>query len=82
MSAGAHASAITAPTSTNGAIWAAISAVRPASEPTAQNRKRSSVATSINRIAVVTDPRNTLIAAPASESLTGVAPRGPSEPIA
>ena len=64
----------------NGANCAAISPSRPASDPTAQNRNWSNVATSTSRIAVVIDPRNAVIAAPASASFTGVAPSRPSDP--
>ena len=55
-------------------------ASRPASEPTAQNRNWSSVATSSSRIAVVIEPSSAVIAAPASASFTGVAPSRPDRP--
>ena len=64
----------------NGATLAAMSAVRPASEPTAQKRNWSSVATSISRIAVVIEPSIAVRAAPARASFTGVAPSRPSDP--
>ena len=66
----------------NGATLAAIVAVRPASEPTAQKRNWSSVSTSISRMAVVIEPSSAVSAAPARASLTGVAPSRPSEPSA
>ena len=75
-------SAMTAPTTMNGATWRAIVPSRPASEPTAQNRNWSSVLTSSSRIADVIDARNAVIAAPARASFTGVAPSRPSDPSA
>ena len=65
---------------TNGATLTAIVDVRPASDPTIQKRNWSRVLTSTRRIAVVIEPIRAVSAAPASASLTGVAPSRPSEP--
>ena len=81
LSAGPQMSASSAPPMMNGASCTAISDVRPASEPTAQKRNWSSVATSSSKIALDSDPSRVAIAAPARHSLIGVAPSRPSDPI-
>ncbi len=74
--------AITVPTTRKGATWAATVMSRPATDPTAQNRYWSRVDTSSSRTVVVMEPRKAVTAAPASASLTGVAPSRPSAPRA
>ena len=64
----------------NGATSTIVSVPRPTSDPTAQNRNWSSVSTSSSRTTEVNDDRSAAVAAPASASLTGVAPPRPIEP--
>ena len=66
----------------NGATCQAISEPRPASAPTCQNRKESSVAVSLTTMARTIANSSADSAAPASARVTGVAPPRPAAPTA
>ncbi len=72
-----HPSAISRPITMNGAACSIVSALRD-SVPTCQKRYWSKVSVSLSTRALVTEPSAAVVVAPASASLTGVAPSRPS----
>jgi hypothetical protein len=77
-----QASATTIPSNRNGATPSRIGVYRPASEPTCQNRSSLSASTLVITMPLVREMSPAVTAAPASASLTGVAPSRPSDATA